>query len=586
MNQTTDPEHETWRAPWAPPARPAQPQTEGQAGRGEQAETGSQPDVPAAAPSPAPSSGPGEPDHPTQRFARTEHQTQGFPAAHPTQGYPAAQPTQGYPSAQPTQGYPAAGHPAPPSSWPSDRPASGSAAPDRPDAGQPPARSVPGGYPPADAGRTSFSGPGNWPGQSAPAYVSPDPGYPTQTGTVPPPNGPDRPDRRRGGNGPGWIGTVAVGAGAAILASLLTGGVRYAQDRNDTGTTGSSFTQSQSQPKVDAPVKSSTAANPDWQAVAAAVEPSVVSVQLSQGEGSGVILDTEGRILTNNHVVAEGGAIHVVLNDGRAYTAEVVGTDATTDLAVIKITKPPTGLKPVVLGDSAAVKVGDPVMAVGNPLGLAGTVTTGIVSAVNRPVTTSAQEQQQQNNDPFGSGQNQAQPEQVFTNAIQTDAAVNPGNSGGALMDAQGRLIGINSSIASLSGSAASSQAGSIGLGFAIPVSLARSIAQELIKTGKAAHAWMGVSLGSQTVTVDGAQRAGAVIGDPPTSGSPAAKAGLQKGDAVVAIDGTAINGSDSLVASVRSHRPGDTITLTVVRDGKTLDIKVTLASKPGDTQS
>jgi putative serine protease PepD len=539
MNQTTDPEHETWRAPWAPPTRPGQPQTagEGQDGRREQADTGSQPGVPADA---------GQPDRQAQG-----HPTQGYPAQHPTQGYPA----QPQPPAAPPPGYPA----------------------------------------PDPSGRTAFSGPGNWPGpsgQPAPAYVSPDPGYHPGYGAGPPPNGPngpDRPDRGRDRSGPGWIGTVAIGAGAAVLASVLTGGFLYSTDRGSNGTTGSSFTQGQAaQPKVDAPVKSSTAANPDWDAVAAAVEPSVVSVQLSQGEGSGVLLDAEGRILTNNHVVAEGGTIHVVLNDGRAYPAEVVGTDATTDLAVIKITKPPAGLTPVVLGDSEAVKVGDPVMAVGNPLGLAGTVTTGIVSAVNRPVTTTARENRPDDSDPFGFGQgqqNQAQPEQVVTNAIQTDAAINPGNSGGALVDAQGRLIGINSSIASLSGSVAGSPGGSIGLGFAIPVNSAQAIAQELIKNGKALHPWIGVTLQSKTVTVDDAQRASAVAATV-TAGSPAEKGGVKAGDAVIAIDGTAINGSDSMVATIRERRPGDVITMTVVRDGKTQDLKVTLGTKPGETQS
>jgi putative serine protease PepD len=318
---------------------------------------------------------------------------------------------------------------------------------------------------------------------------------------------------------------------------------------------------------------SGSATAPDWAAVAASVEPSVVSVRVDAGngsgdEGSGVVLDATGHVLTNNHVIAAagaGGSISVVLSDGRSYRATVVGTDASTDLAVLLLTSPPSGLTPARFADSAAVTVGQPVLAAGNPLGLADTVTTGIVSALNRPVTTSA------SGSATGSGR-------VVTDAIQTDAAINPGNSGGALVDAQGRVIGITSSIASLGTSGG--QAGSIGLGFAIPSNAARTVAEQLIATGTVQHAYLGVSIGDGTVTADGAQRQAAVVGAV-TAGTPAAKAGLQADDAVVALDGRAIGGAESLIAQIGELSPGTSVRLTVVRSGRTIQIEVTVAARP-----
>jgi putative serine protease PepD len=209
--------------------------------------------------------------------------------------------------------------------------------------------------------------------------------------------------------------------------------------------------------------------------------------------------------------------------------------------------------------------VGQPVLAAGNPLGLADTVTTGIVSALNRPVTTSA------TGSASGSGR-------VVTNAIQTDAAINPGNSGGALVDSQGRVIGITSSIASLG--TPGGQAGSIGLGFAIPSNAARSVAEQLIAKGTVQHAYLGVSIGDGTVTVDGAQRQAAVVGAV-TAGTPAEKAGLQAGDAVVALDGRAVGGAESLIARIGELSPGTSVRLTVVRSGRTSQVEVTVAARP-----
>ena len=273
----------------------------------------------------------------------------------------------------------------------------------------------------------------------------------------------------------------------------------------------------------------------------------------------------------------------MVLSDGRTYAATLVGADPSTDLAVLAMTKPPKGLKAATFGDSSAVKVGDPVMAMGNPLGLADTVTTGIVSALDRPVSTSAATPLQEN-DPFGGfgrqGMQQAQTEQVVTNAIQTDAAINPGNSGGALLDAGGRVIGITSTIASL-GASAGSQSGNIGLGFAIPSNEAKDVAKQLITTGTVKHAYLGVALlPNGTVILDGAERQAAVVGDV-TAGAPAAKAGLRGGDAITKINGQAVDGADSLVGRIRAIAPGTKVTLTFVRDGKAQDVEATLAERP-----
>jgi putative serine protease PepD len=276
--------------------------------------------------------------------------------------------------------------------------------------------------------------------------------------------------------------------------------------------------------------------------------------------------------------VAAGGQnsqITVTLNDKRTYDATVVGTDPTTDLAVIKLTNAPGDLKAIALGDANALTVGEPVMAVGNPLGLAGTVTTGIVSALNRPVTTS----DQQPSDPFGQQQSSGEP--VVTNAIQTSAAINPGNSGGALVNAGGQLIGINSAIASLGSSGgSSSQSGNIGIGFAIPVNEARSIADQLISSGKATHPYLGVASKDGVVAFGSAKRAAAVLTNV-VSGTPADKAGLQANDAIIAVDGDSIDGSLSLVAQVRERTVGDKVTITVLRDGQSKDIGVTLIAKP-----
>ena len=396
----------------------------------------------------------------------------------------------------------------------------------------------------------------------------------TQPGATPPQSG--KPRRLA------EIGAIAVVA--AVLASAGT----YAATRTDVAS--SPVAQISAGPTTSSAQVGGSATTPNWSVTAATVSPSVVAITVTSGQGggqgSGVIFDTKGHILTNNHVVAAGGSgstLSVTLNDKRTYDATVVGTDPSTDLAVIKLTNAPTDLKAITLGDANAIKVGDQVMAVGNPLGLAGTVTTGIVSALNRPVTTSDAQQQQQPGDPTQQQQPTADP--VVTNAIQTSAAINPGNSGGALVNAGGQLIGINSAIASLGSSGGStSQSGNIGIGFAIPVNEARSIADQLISTGKATHPYLGVSSKDGVVADGSAKRAAAVITNV-VSGTPADKAGLQAGDAIIAVDGNSIDGSLSLVAQVRERSVGDKVTITVLRSGASKDVSVTLIAKPTTAQ-
>jgi len=365
----------------------------------------------------------------------------------------------------------------------------------------------------------------------------------------------------------------------AVLAAVLASSGTYAVTRPDPAA--SPAAQATASPSTSAsPVVQADASAPNWSATAAAVSPSVVAISItggqSSGQGSGVIFDTKGHILTNNHVVAAGGdgsRLSVTLNDKRTYDATVVGTDPSTDLAVIKLTDGPDDLKAVALGDANSLKVGDQVMAVGNPLGLAGTVTTGIVSALNRPVTTSDQSQ-----DP--SAPQSSEP--VVTNAIQTSAAINPGNSGGALVNAGGQLVGINSAIASLGSGGASSQGGNIGIGFAIPVNEVRSIADQLISSGKATHPYLGVASKNDVVADGSARRAAAVLTDV-VRGTPADQAGLRAGDAVIAVDGESVDGFLSLVAQVRERSVGDKVTLKVVRDGQSRNVDVTLIAKPAN---
>ena len=406
---------------------------------------------------------------------------------------------------------------------------------------------------------------------------------------------PPAPPVRQDGPRPSNRRRIGELSAVAVLAAALASGGTYAATQlgsTDAQTpSAASSSSSLGRGTGTTPVVQADPNSPNWAATAAAVAPSVVSItnQLSNGvaQGSGVVIDDKGHVLTNNHVVAGTQKLTVTLSNGHTYEASIAGTDPSTDLAVVTIKNAPSNLTPIALGNSAALKVGDPVMAVGNPLGLAGTVTTGIVSALNRPVKTESS-QQQAPVDPFGNpfgqqGQQQSTSEPVVTNAIQTSAAINPGNSGGALVDGSGRLIGINSAIASLGSSSSSSESGNIGIGFAIPVNEAKNIATQLIDKGSAAHPYLGVTLtdgsgsdGSSTVT-------GAKI-ENVVSGTPASAAGLRTDDLVIAIDGTTVESADSLIGSVRAHSVGDTVSLTVLRGGAKVSIKATLVARSTST--
>jgi putative serine protease PepD len=291
-----------------------------------------------------------------------------------------------------------------------------------------------------------------------------------------------------------------------------------------------------------------------------------VSASGGSGSGSGVIMSADGYVLTNNHVVTldsstTDATVQVRTSDGTLYDARVVGTDPTSDLAVVKLSDA-SGLTPATFADSDDVQVGDLAVAIGAPLGLSNTVTDGIISATNRAVAT-------------GSDQ-----EQTVIDALQTDAAINPGNSGGPLVNASGQVVGINTAIASVATSdlpgQQSAQSGNIGVGFAIPSDTAKRIAQEIIDTGKATHALLGVSATTASDNAGSAVGTGAELASV-QGGSPAADAGLRAGDVITAVGDRVVTSSTELTAAVRSAKPGDTVTLTVRRGSDTTKVDVTL---------
>jgi putative serine protease PepD len=380
-------------------------------------------------------------------------------------------------------------------------------------------------------------------------------------------------------------GALTAGAVAVAIVSAGIGGGVALLAQPDRPSTASSVTGlgAPSVPAASLPAGS-------IEQVAAKVVPSVVKLEVDLGrqseEGSGIILSSDGLILTNNHVVSaskdgppesggpalpgaplgpggpiapsgpSGAQTKVTFADGQTTTFTIVGTDPSSDIAVVRA-KDASNLTPITLGSSANLRVGQDVVAIGSPLGLEGTVTTGIISALNRPVAAG------------GDAQNQ----NTVLDAIQTDAAINPGNSGGALVNMNGELVGVNSAIATLGGDAGSQggQSGSIGLGFAIPVDQAKRIADELIKNGTASHASLGVQVGNDK-SVDGAKIVEV------TSGGAAAAAGLPSGVVVTKVDDRVIGSADALVAAVRSKAPGDKVTLTYLDpSGKPQTVQVTL---------
>lgn len=366
-------------------------------------------------------------------------------------------------------------------------------------------------------------------------------------------------------------GRKALVVGALLLA-LVSGGVG--------GAVGAYLERNGGVGDVELPQAGSESAGraPDSVAgIAARALPSVVTLHVSgseeQGTGTGFVLDDRGHILTNNHVVepaGDDGEISVTFHSGDTAKATVVGRDGGYDLAVVKVTGV-SGLDPLPLGNSDNVQVGDPVVAIGAPFDLAGTVTSGIVSAKERPITAGGES---------GDGSDVS-----YVDALQTDAPINPGNSGGPLLDAQGRVVGINSAIRSAdSGSDLDGgQAGSIGLGFAIPVNQAKRVAEELINTGRATHPVIGVTL-DMDYTGDGARvgTKGSDGGPAVTGGGPGAKAGLKSGDVITEVNGQRVHSGEELIVKTRAHRPGDRLELTLERGGKEISISLTLGSSSG----
>ena len=298
--------------------------------------------------------------------------------------------------------------------------------------------------------------------------------------------------------------------------------------------------------------------------VARRVLPSTVTIRVGSGSGaatgSGFVLDARGRIMTNNHVVAraaDGAAIAVIFADGRRVPATLVGRSPSYDLAVIKVAI--SGLRPLAIGNSDQAEVGQTVVAVGSPLGLAGTVTEGIISAKDRPVVVSTDAD--------------ADAASAYINGLQTDAPINPGNSGGPLVDAAARVIGVNSAILTLGQSR--EQSGNIGLGFAIPINQAMQIGDQLVKRGKATYPVIGANV----LTAEGGEGVQLSTVQP---GGPAADAGLRPGDVVTAIDGRPVYEIQDLIVAIRTHRPGQQVTLRYVRDGSSSSARVTLGSREG----
>jgi putative serine protease PepD len=364
----------------------------------------------------------------------------------------------------------------------------------------------------------------------------------------------------------------ATFAAAVVATSLLVGGAAgvggaaaYDAWQADESTGSTSTTRTTSQ-VVDTPDQA--AADGTIAHVAQEVLPSVVKIEVSSaqgaGSGSGIVLSSDGQILTNNHVVeaaGDSGSISVSFNDGSSAPAKILGTDPLTDTAVIQA-EDVDGLTPITIGKSSDLQVGEGVVAIGSPFGLESTVTTGIVSALDRPVDVGSDSQ----------GNSTTYP------AIQTDAAINPGNSGGPLVDMNGHLVGINSSIRT-SSSSSTEQGGSIGLGFAIPIDEVNPIVDQMIDGETPTHARLGIQVSdvaASTGTGEGTE--GAQVQEV-TSGSTADSAGLQTGDVITKVDDKLITGADSLVATIRSYRPGDTVTLTYEHDGDIQTAKLELDS-------
>ncbi|MGW4223987.1 S1C family serine protease [Streptomyces bauhiniae] len=447
--------------------------------------------------------------------------------------------------------------------------------------------------PQGDAGATAQLPPvPSGPPEQHPYGPGPTQSYGAPEGSWPPPPPPGTPghgEAGAGGAGGGWGasyqqpapkpagggrgGLIAAVLVAALVAGGLGGGLGYtlAKDNDGQGSTTVSAADNGASQVKRAP---GTIAG-----VASKALPSTVTIEAESnsgegGTGTGFVFDTQGHIVTNNHVVAEavdGGKLSATFPDGRKYAAEVVGHAQGYDVAVIKLKNAPSDLKPLSLGNSDQVAVGDETIAIGAPFGLSNTVTTGIISAKNRPVASSD-----------GSSSSKAS----YMSALQTDASINPGNSGGPLLSASGAVIGINSAIQSTSGgSFGSGQSGSIGLGFAIPINQAKYVAQQLIKNGKPVYAKIGASVSLEEST-DGAKITDQGTGgaDAVESGGPAAKAGLKPGDVITKLDDSVIDSGPTLIGEIWTHKPGDKVKVTYTRGGDQHTVDLTLGSRVGDS--
>ncbi|MFF0403441.1 S1C family serine protease [[Kitasatospora] papulosa] len=419
-------------------------------------------------------------------------------------------------------------------------------------------------------------------------YAPPSPQQPPAGSAAWPPPPPAVPSYADGGSPPAWgapvpsdeqprkrraSGLVAAVAVAALVAGGVGGALGYwAADSSGSGSSGSTTVAASNSPK-DFKREAGTVAG-----VAASALPSVVTIDAKSGDGeggtgTGFVYDKEGHILTNNHVVAsaaDSGQLTATFSNGKKYDAEVIGRAQGYDVAVLKLKNAPDGLTPLALGDSDKVAVGDSTIAIGAPFGLSNTVTTGIISAKNRPVAS-------------GDGSSN---KNSYMSALQTDASINPGNSGGPLLDAGGAVIGINSAIQSTSGGGVGqSQAGSIGLGFAIPVNQAKNVAEQLIKTGQPVYPVIGATVtmeektGGAAISNEGAGGTPAVTPD-----GPAAKAGLKAGDVITKFNDTAVESGPTLIGEIWTHKPGDKVTLTYKRDGRTETAELTLGERKGDS--
>ncbi|MEU6870268.1 trypsin-like peptidase domain-containing protein [Streptomyces sp. NPDC046751] len=522
-------------------------------------------DAPPLPPAAVPPARPMTPLHEPDQYSTPPYGGPGPWAPAPPVQRPVPTPAHGTPVPPQYAGTNGAGLPAPPApTAPAPaQPAPASAAPAQPATGFAPPPHAPQPQQPQQA-QPQAQHQSQSPAPSA-QWLQYDPwGAPRQPLTNPgPPLGADT-GRRKSRRGSLLIGAVLL----ALVAGGIGGGIGAYIERNG-GLT-----------RVELPQTGHSAGGraPDSVAgIAASALPSVVTLHVTgateSGTGTGFVLDRSGHILTNNHVVApagRGGEITVTFSGGETARGEVVGKDSGYDLAVVKVTGV-SGLKPLPLGNSDNVQVGDPVVAIGAPFDLSNTVTSGIISAKDRPITAGGEK---------GDGSDIS-----YVDALQTDAPINPGNSGGPLVDTDAHVIGINSAIRAADSGASEEggQAGSIGLGFAIPINQGKRVAEELINTGKATHPVIGVTL-DMKYTGDGARvgSKGAAGKPAVTPGGPGAKAGIRPGDVITEVDGRRVHSGEELIVKIRAHRPGDHLDLTLTRGGKDLSISLTLGSASG----